>query len=594
MTTVTGLTADRMLAIEAASVVDGDVIGDNLILTKHDGTQINAGNVRGPQGAVGPVGQDLSVLAAAPILDVGVIGQIRAGRQLTAADFANMGLSAPLGLWNLSDLTDVSGAGRNLSNKNAIPFGPGINGLASTAAVFAGLPTQSLYIADGGTVADPFRIRTGSFGCWFRTAKSANQLLISKLNAAGTILGYMLQINPPSNVLQLLVSFAGSGWDINFTGISNVADDRWHFAVATFDGNAARIYVDGIFEAISIMNGLIYNANAGPFNIGTYGANAGTDAPAGVANYGRIDEAFITSDILSEDQIRNLYCAKIPHTLGVAPARISLNVHRRRKYSILAVGDFMTQPLRLHNFSAGSLGDEGSNGKPLTNNGPAVSVPSSDGTKDNAFGFTGAQSLSSHDGLALPAGEQLPSGLATRSYGCWFKLSSAVTTMGLISWGTLGTGDCRLWIFNNDGGLYSQNGGDSIPGRVVTDGQWHHAVVVEDNAPLDTVKRKLYLDGRLVGTSTVMVAVTLAGANKFRIGSFQDNTALFNGQIDSVFIIGYALTAIDIAKLYAKGTQDLGISPKNSGDHIERMDSTSLLAVFDTLETQHTVDAVIA
>ena len=33
MATVTGLTADRMLAIEAASVVDGDVVGDNLILT---------------------------------------------------------------------------------------------------------------------------------------------------------------------------------------------------------------------------------------------------------------------------------------------------------------------------------------------------------------------------------------------------------------------------------------------------------------------------------------------------------------------------------------------------------------------------------
>lgn len=51
MATVTSLTADRMLAIEAASVVDGAVVGDNLILEKHDGTTINAGNVRGPVGA---------------------------------------------------------------------------------------------------------------------------------------------------------------------------------------------------------------------------------------------------------------------------------------------------------------------------------------------------------------------------------------------------------------------------------------------------------------------------------------------------------------------------------------------------------------
>jgi microcystin-dependent protein len=56
MTTVTGLTAARMLAIEGASIVDGEVVGGNLILTKHDGSTINAGPVVGPQGATGPVG----------------------------------------------------------------------------------------------------------------------------------------------------------------------------------------------------------------------------------------------------------------------------------------------------------------------------------------------------------------------------------------------------------------------------------------------------------------------------------------------------------------------------------------------------------
>lgn len=56
MATVSGLTAARMLEIEAASVVDGEIVGDNLILTKHDATTINAGNVRGPQGPAGPTG----------------------------------------------------------------------------------------------------------------------------------------------------------------------------------------------------------------------------------------------------------------------------------------------------------------------------------------------------------------------------------------------------------------------------------------------------------------------------------------------------------------------------------------------------------
>jgi hypothetical protein len=50
MATVTGYTAEHMLEIENASIVDGAVEGDNLILMTRGGTEIDAGNVRGPAG----------------------------------------------------------------------------------------------------------------------------------------------------------------------------------------------------------------------------------------------------------------------------------------------------------------------------------------------------------------------------------------------------------------------------------------------------------------------------------------------------------------------------------------------------------------
>jgi microcystin-dependent protein len=57
MATVTGLTAERMLEIEGASVVDGEIIGDHLILTKFDGTTIDTGALPpGPTGPQGPAG----------------------------------------------------------------------------------------------------------------------------------------------------------------------------------------------------------------------------------------------------------------------------------------------------------------------------------------------------------------------------------------------------------------------------------------------------------------------------------------------------------------------------------------------------------
>lgn len=56
MATVTGLTAARMAEIEDAQIVDASIVVDNLILERHDGGTIDAGNVRGPTGSTGAAG----------------------------------------------------------------------------------------------------------------------------------------------------------------------------------------------------------------------------------------------------------------------------------------------------------------------------------------------------------------------------------------------------------------------------------------------------------------------------------------------------------------------------------------------------------
>jgi microcystin-dependent protein len=62
MPTVTSFTATRSQAIEDGAIVDGTISGDDLILIKHDGSTINAGSVRGPQGNPGPGGTDITGL----------------------------------------------------------------------------------------------------------------------------------------------------------------------------------------------------------------------------------------------------------------------------------------------------------------------------------------------------------------------------------------------------------------------------------------------------------------------------------------------------------------------------------------------------
>ena len=588
MTTVTGLTAERMLAIEAASVVDGDVDGSgNLILTKHDGTQINAGSVKGPKGDPGPVGQDLSVISGIQIAEVGMVDQIRAGRQLTAADFGNLGLNPPAGLWNLSDLTDVSGNGRNLINKGAVGFASGINGLANTAAQFTGQAGQALYIPDSGA-GDLLRLRTGSWGCWFRVARNnAYSMLVDKYAAVGTQ-DYSMYVSNTGTLCGTL-SPDGTANQV-LTSPSYVADDRSHFGVCTFDGGVQKLYLDGALENLIQLNYISMNPSASVFNIGNRTADASNNGT--FQCYARIDEAFVTPDVLSEEQVRLLYCAKISHTLGATPVRISLNVHRKRKGATLAVSDFPTQPLRLHNFSAGSLGDQGSNNQALTNNGGSVAVAGADGSAGNAMLFYAPTPVTLS---ATDAG--LPAALAPRSFGCWFKATFAqiggvACTLVSLGGSALGVGDARIGV--NLGNIFFTNGSDAITGGAVADGAWHHAVAVDDNAAIDGFKRKLYIDGKLAISSTVMNAITLSGANGFRIGAAFGSGQAFSGNIDGVFVCDYVLTVPQILALYAKGGQDLGASPKHPGDHVERLSATDLLAIFDTLDSQHAVDLAVA
>jgi len=521
------------------------------------------------------------VITAAPVLDVGQANQIRAGRQLTVADFTALcGLpSTPVGLFNLSDLTN-QGSGGPLVNKGSVPFGVGINGVATTAAQFAGSTGQALYISDTGA-ADPFRIRTGSWGCWFRTAKRATwQTTMGKRSAGVGQLGWWAAVTS-ANVFSASQSSDGTAVG-SLAGVSDVADDRWHFGVATYDGTTGRLYVDGVLEATN-SQGTIF-ASSAPFNIGGEAADGATASSE--PTYGRVDEAFVTPDVLTDDQVRLLYCAKVAHGYASTPTRANLNVRRARRGGAFVVGDFPAQPLRLHNFTAGALTDQGSNATALTNNNPStvVAVIGADGASGNAFTFNGVA------GSWLGATDAgLPSGTASRSYGCWLK-GTAQANQGIVGWGT-GAGFAGAAVIGTaPQNIVVQSGSDQILGPFVADGQWHFACVVEDNAAGDGVRRKLYLDGRVVGVSTVLNAITLGGALRFRVGALPDATLPFSGQIDGVFVYGGALTMEQVAVLYQKGAQALTASPKEPGAHIEAFDAASVYAVFDSLDTTSQID----
>ena len=527
---------------------------------------------------------EVGVVPQRAVLVPGLVGQTRAGRQLAVQDFTDCGAAAPIGLYNCGDTSDASGNGYTLTNKSGlVAFGVGIEGAASTAAVLTGASNQGLYRSDSGG-ADPFRIKTGSVGAWFKSPRPNSGMdfyAISKYRATGNQRAYRLGTDPTDKP-RLTISTDGTTTN-DLIGATPLCDDRWHFLVGTYDGSVMRLYVDGQTEGEKyVTTGPIFSGS-GPLNVGAGDLDAATSG-FGQVN-GRVDEAFVTADVLSPEQVRHLYGVKLAHG-GSSPRRASLRVTRRRLGAALANGDFPSNPAAAYNLAAGSL-TELNGGTALSATGGVTTVAGPSGEKEAGIYMASGNHLQRTD-----AG--LPSGTASRSYGCWFNVPEALgAAQNLIAWGTNATNHASTFV-EITGELVCKSGADIITGPYVCDGQWHHFLVVEDNAPGDGVKRKLYLDGKLVGGSTTLTSLTLIGVNGFRVGASTTGTQPLSGSVSRPFIHASAFTWEQLQAVYLKSAAALAASPKDAADHVEMLGGTSLIFVGDDLDPQSMIDLEVS
>lgn len=154
MATVTGLTKVRMLAIEAASVIGGAVVGNNLILTKHDLSTIDAGNVRGPAGAAGAAGAPGAAGAAGPAGAVGPAGpqgpQGPAGSGAPALLVDSLAAGIQEGIISGGGVTRLSASSIRIAagsawiqGDNISGFGNGLYPVSWTQTDITGIPAEA-------------------------------------------------------------------------------------------------------------------------------------------------------------------------------------------------------------------------------------------------------------------------------------------------------------------------------------------------------------------------------------------------------------------------------------------------------------------
>jgi hypothetical protein len=520
------------------------------------------------------------------VKSIGASGGIRAGRQLSNTDFTNIGLTAPRALWNLGSTADASGNAVTLTNGGQVTFGHGITGATTEAAIFAGTTS-------GGFLSAPNSIKQGygSWGLWFRTPAKGAQYLMSMVKVSAT--DNVFEMGVESGALYVLASVPGSLNQLVARSYGTaLMDDYWHFVGFTWDGQLIRLYVDGRAQYSSNLThtgtptaGPLYTGGTGLLYLG------GREVDATPAFSGRIDEAFVTNQVLKEEHWRYLYAAKVAH--GLSQPRIA-EVNRKKftKTSDLVSADFPSQPLVGYNFLTGALTTDnyGSLGKTLTNNGSIGDAVSEDG----ATGAVSLQSAGNHSFSASDA--SLPATSAARTIGIMMQYRRPVVSCGHLGYGTItATNEIMLW--SSSGGLtgintgitdiISVNGPDNATGAC-----W--VFFVYDNSDPGLQKSKLFFDGTAHSSVTTAVNTTLAGAGRFRIGERTDGTLNADQTVQNVFITNYAMRPEELRAIVDKPGVSLGTrSPLDPSDHILRIDDDYLYVVFDDVPGRDSVELIL-
>lgn len=252
MTTVTGLTAARMLDIEQNSIVDGSVVGDNLILEKQSGTTIDAGDVRGPEG---PPGSSAFSVAEA----------------ILAFD--------PSSFWKLNEPS--GNFADSSSTPGGVPLTPGAG--ATTRHRRGYRSSQSVLVnADTplGTAGDVYRFTAGAFSllCLHRTDTIASvaRRLACKCNAGETI-GWEWIIGTDGK----LSFFGCGGAPAGLTADNACTVGEYNMYGYSNNGvGEGRIYQNGVYKAAAHAN--VGTADASAFRINGITGDVATRGALGV------------------------------------------------------------------------------------------------------------------------------------------------------------------------------------------------------------------------------------------------------------------------------------------------------------------------
>lgn len=219
MATVQVLNKARMLAIEAASIVSARLSGNNLILTKFNGVDIDVGSVRGATGSQGPSG-----LAAS---------------ELAGAGFNLDGLTSPF-TWSQSDDSEAA-SGINYP----VPYAGILRILANPAATQI---YQTYTVNNAGPYANNIYARGRTAGVW-SSWRAISSIGISEI--AGSVNLDTLTSTTDYTQSDDADAASGSNYPVSYAGLLQVYSNSGATQVyQTYTVNNAGPYAGNIYSRV--------------------------------------------------------------------------------------------------------------------------------------------------------------------------------------------------------------------------------------------------------------------------------------------------------------------------------------------------------
>jgi len=400
----------------------------------------------------------------------------------------------------------------------------------NAAISFSGADGARVNVANSAALTPLSGAASIAFETWInpqaQTVPSHYQIFLSFPDSPASYLGVM----DTAGVLRTVVALVINGAQRSFVAGPALTVGSWYHVVATYDGSALTLYVNGV--AVGQLTGLSGPASTGSGNLQI----GGYPIAGGYGFNGRMDEPAVYMHSLTPTQVAAHYA--------------------RRTYAKAILADTPVSYWRLGESGASATDYSGSNNGSLlgsvtpgqagalADGNKAMRFNGLDGTNIRVPNSSGLAAINASTGFAMetwvnPQTSVLPSG-----YRLFYSFpDQPASYLGLYNGGS-GLRVVVALVINGTQRSF-------VAGPTLSVGTWYHVAATYDGAALT-----LYINGSAVGQLTGLSGPVSIGNGGVMLGGYpiSGGQYSFDGVLDEPAIYAHSLTPGQIASHYAMQT----------------------------------------